>query len=126
MRPTFTSGDPRGVGEHHRHLQDDLQLVPDGVGREGVEGLGAVAGLEQEGLAGGHLRQLAGERAGLAGEDQRGRAPRSLHDCVERAWSGQSGCWAAGSSRHDEGDQVAAHGAPTLPVVGARRKAVSG
>ena len=39
------------VGEHHGHLQDDLQLVADGVGGEVVEGLGAVAGLQQEGLS---------------------------------------------------------------------------
>ncbi len=33
------------VGEGDRHLQDDLELVPDGVGRVFGEGLGAVAGL---------------------------------------------------------------------------------
>ena len=43
------------VGQHDRHLQDDLELVADGVGGEPVERLGAVAGLEQERLAGGHL-----------------------------------------------------------------------
>ena len=39
------------VGEDDRHLQDDLQLVPDRVGGEVGERLGAVARLEQEGLA---------------------------------------------------------------------------
>ncbi len=63
--------DARAVGEHDRHLQDDLQLVPDRVGREVVEGLGAVAGLEQEGLAGGDLAQGPGEPARLAGEHER-------------------------------------------------------
>ena len=51
MRPTFTTGTPERVGEHDRHLQDDLELVADGVGGEGVERLGAVAGLQQERLA---------------------------------------------------------------------------
>ena len=44
-------GHARAVGEDHRHLEDDLQLVPDGVGAEVGERLGAVAGLEHEGLA---------------------------------------------------------------------------
>ena len=44
-------GDAEGVGEHDRHLQDDLELLPDVDGRERLEALGAVAGLEQEGLA---------------------------------------------------------------------------
>ena len=67
-----------GVGQHHRHLQDDLELVPDGVGGELGEGLGAVAGLEQEGVAVGHVGQLRGEVARLAGEDERrqGGQPR--------------------------------------------------
>ena len=52
-------GHARGVGEHHGHLEDDLELVSDGVGAEGVEGLGAVAGLEQERLAVGHVRRAA-------------------------------------------------------------------
>ena len=71
MRPTFTTGTPGRVGQHHRHLQDDLELVPDGVGAELGEGLGAVAGLEEEGLAVGHLGEVPGQLAGLAGEDQR-------------------------------------------------------
>ena len=66
------------VGEGHRHLQDDLELVPDGVRVEFVEGLRAVSGLQQKGLAVGHLGQLRGQVARLAGEDQRrhGGQPR--------------------------------------------------
>ena len=52
-------GHARRVGEHDGHLEDDLQLVPDGVGAEGVERLGAVAGLEQERLAVGHRAEAA-------------------------------------------------------------------
>jgi hypothetical protein len=37
------------VGQDHGHLQDDLELVSDAVGREIVKGLGAVARLQQEG-----------------------------------------------------------------------------
>jgi hypothetical protein len=39
------------VGEHHRHLQDHLEGVADVVGRELGEAFGAVAALEEEGLA---------------------------------------------------------------------------
>ena len=53
--PDLHDGHAGRVGEHDRHLQDDLELVADGVGREGVERLGAVAGLEQERLAVGDL-----------------------------------------------------------------------
>ena len=63
--------DPRAVGEYDRHLQDDLELVADRVGREVVEGLGAVARLEQKGLSGRDLGQSPGEPAGLAGEHER-------------------------------------------------------
>ena len=63
--------DTRAVGEHDRHLQDDLQLVADRVGGEVVEGLGAVAGLEQERPAGGDLAERAGQAARLAGEHER-------------------------------------------------------
>ena len=45
------------VGEHDRHLQDDLELLPDADGREVVEALRAVAGLEEEGVAGGDPRR---------------------------------------------------------------------
>ena len=62
---------PGRVGEGDGHLQDDLELVPDGVGRVLGEGLGAVAGLEEKGLAVGHLAQLARQVASLAGEHQR-------------------------------------------------------
>ena len=57
--------DTRAVGEHDRHLQDDLQLVADRVGGEVVEGLRAVAGLEHECPAGGDLAERAGQAARL-------------------------------------------------------------
>jgi hypothetical protein len=84
-------GHPGRVAEHDRHLQDHLERVPDGVGREGVEGLGAVTRLQQERLAGGHLAQVGGEAAGLAGEHQRGEGAQRLDDGVERAGVGPVG-----------------------------------
>ena len=49
--------DPHRVRQHDGHLEDDAQLLPDVVGRELLERLGAVAGLEQERTAGGDLGQ---------------------------------------------------------------------
>ena len=61
----------RRVGEHDGHLQDQLQLVADRVGRDVVERLGAVARLQQEGTPLGHRAELLGQGAGLAGEHER-------------------------------------------------------
>ena len=83
MRPTLTTGVPGAVGEHDRHLQDDLQLVPDAVGREVVERLGAVAGLEQEGLPGRHFGQRLAQCPGLAGEHERGQRRKRLQGLLE-------------------------------------------
>ena len=71
------------VGEDHRHLQDDLELVPDAVGRELGERLGAVPGLQQKGPAAGDVGQSAGQAAGLAGEHQRGEAAEGLQDLLQ-------------------------------------------
>ena len=60
----------RRVGQGHRHLQNDLELVPDGVCGELGERLGAVTGLEQEGVAVGHVAELRSEVARLAGEHE--------------------------------------------------------
>jgi hypothetical protein len=76
-------GHPRRVGEHHGHLQDDLQLVADGIGAERLERLGAVSRLEQERLAVGHLAELGGEVACLAREHQRGQRAHLLEHRVE-------------------------------------------
>ena len=83
MRPIFSTGTPVRVGEHHGHLQDDLELVADGVGRERVERLCAVAGLQQERLALGDLGELVGQRTGLAGEHERRQRPEVLERPVE-------------------------------------------
>ena len=53
--PDLDDRDPHRVRHHDGHLQDDAQLLADVVGGELLEALGAVAGLEQEGVAGGDL-----------------------------------------------------------------------
>ena len=88
MRPDLDHRHAGAVGQHHGHLQDDLELVPDAVGGEVVERLGAVAGLEEEGLAGGHLGQAAVQAPGLAGEDQRGQRGQRLQGWFERVLVG--------------------------------------
>ncbi len=59
------------VGQHDGHLQQHAERVADVVGGEILEALGAVAALQQEGVARGHLGQRRLELARLAGEDQR-------------------------------------------------------
>ena len=71
------------VGQHDGHLQDDAQLLADVDGRELLEALGAVAGLEQERIAGGDLGERRLERAGLAGEHQRRIAGDLLQRTIE-------------------------------------------
>jgi len=61
----------RAPGQHDRHLQKHLEGVADVVGRELREALRAIAPLQQERSAHGHLAQRALELARLAGEDQR-------------------------------------------------------
>ncbi len=59
-----------GVGECHRHLQDDLQLVADRIGREVGERLRAVTGLEEERPAVRNVGQLSRQAPGLTGENE--------------------------------------------------------
>ena len=98
-------GHARGVGQHHGHLQDQLELVADGVGREGVERLGAVSRLEQERPALGDRREVVGQRPGLAREHQRrASSPAASVQRLSAPGSGHSGCCAARRSRHESGD----------------------
>ena len=79
------------VREHDGHLQDDPQLLTDVHRRELLEALGAVAGLQQEGVAGRHLGERRLQRARLAGEDERGIAGDLLQGAVEVAEIGPVG-----------------------------------
>ena len=101
MRPTFTAGHAGSVGEDHRHLQDDLELVPDVVGRELGEGLGAVPGLQEKRLARGDLRPVTPSACAPHRQIPEGaEPPSSLSTRSSASASGHSGCCAAGRSRH--------------------------
>ncbi len=83
--PHLHDRDPRAVAQHDRHLEDHLQAIADAVGGEGVEGLGTVAGLEEERTAACDLGEGGGEVPRLAGEDE-GRQPGELLErCLEGA-----------------------------------------
>ena len=75
MRPTFTTGERAGIGQHHRHLQEHAEEVADVVGAVLGEALGAIAALQQEGLAGGDARQAPSS----------GCAPRRRTPAAERS-----------------------------------------
>jgi len=60
----------RRVGQCDGHLQDDLQLVTDRVRRTLLERFGAVARLEQEGLAVSDECEVVEQSPGLAGKDE--------------------------------------------------------
>ena len=65
------------VGEHHRHLQQNPEGVPDIVGMELGEALGAVTALQEKRLPRRHLGQGRLQAARLAGEDQRREVPQT-------------------------------------------------
>jgi len=69
--PHLHKWERRAVDQYHRHLEQDLQLLADRDGREVVEGLDAVARLEEEGTAGADLGERGLEVTRLAGEDER-------------------------------------------------------
>jgi hypothetical protein len=77
-----------GEGQDHRHLQDQAEGVADVVGRELLEALGAVAALQQEGLAVGDLAQEALQPPRLAGEDQRRHAAQGGLGALQRVGIG--------------------------------------
>ena len=77
--------DRRGVRQHDRHLQQHAQLVADVVGGDSVERLGAVAALEQEGLAPGHGRDLVHEVVALPRKHERRRLLQPGHGSVDGA-----------------------------------------
>src|SRR5215471_11330227 len=65
------------IGEHHRHLQEQTEEIADIVRAVFGETLGAIAALEQEGVAGGYARERPLQAAGLACKHQ-GRKGRKL------------------------------------------------
>ena len=108
MRPTFTVGHAGRVGEHDGHLQDDLQLVADGVGartrRRTRRSRRPAAGTPRPSAT---SAERGGEVAGLAGEHQRRQRRQLLEDRARaRPRRASRGCWAAGRSRQEVGVQV--------------------
>ena len=81
----------RRIGQHDRHLQDDAERVADVVGVEFGEAFGAIAALEQERLAFRDAREIGGQVARFAGEDQRGIGAELLGRGGERGGVGIGG-----------------------------------
>ena len=79
------------VGQDDRHLQDDLELLADVDRGELLEALGAVAGLDEEGVARGDLAERGLQGTCLAGEHQRRVRADLLQSPVERAGIGPLG-----------------------------------
>ena len=79
------------IGEDDGHLQDDAQLLSDVDRRELLEALGAVAGLQHEGVAGGDVAERGLQRTRLAGEHQRGIGGDLLQGPIEVALVGPIG-----------------------------------
>ena len=113
--PDLQHGDAGRVRQHDRHLEDDLELVADAVGRERVERLGAVTRLQQERLAVGHLGEVGGQVAGLAREHQRGQRPQVLERPVERTLVGPRRLLGGGLVAPRVGRPGSGHAAPSWP-----------
>ena len=64
----------RAVGQDDRHLQEDTEEIADVVGAVLGKALGAIAPLQQEGVAARDVGQLRGQFTRLTGEDERGKA----------------------------------------------------
>ena len=98
-------------GQHHRHLQQHLEGVADVVGVELGEALGAVAALQQEGLAGGDIGRAAPSVAAPrrrrpaagsgAGSPRRGRAQPRRHSRAPAGSAGRASCAGTSRCRHD-------------------------
>ena len=99
----------RGIGQHHRHLQEQPEEIADVVGAVLGEALGAIATLEEECLAGGNLRQSAFEVACLTCKNQWRKARKLGLDIGE--------CLGVGVIRHLH-DRLVAPGvrAPLLRI----------
>jgi len=76
------------VGQHHRHLQDDAQLLANVDRRELLEALGAIAGLQQKGVARRDLAERCLQRTGFASEDQWGIGRDLLQRAIKIALIG--------------------------------------
>src|SRR5262249_49039246 len=82
-RAVLHPGGTAGRSEHYSHLQQQAEEVADGVGAMLGEALGAVAALEQEGLASRHTGKLRLQLPRLAGKDERRKGGKLLLDVGE-------------------------------------------
>ena len=80
----------RAIGQHHRHLQQHLKHVADVVRVKLGKALGAVAALQQKGLARRHRSQAVLEPPRLAGEDEGRKAMQGFLDAGECGFVGIS------------------------------------
>ena len=89
--------DAGAVRQHHRHLQDDLELVADVVGRELGERLRAVARVQQEALPSADARRAIPAASAPRPRTRAAACARSSSMTRRRARpaSGHSGCCAA-------------------------------
>jgi hypothetical protein len=71
------------IGQHQRHLQQNLELVGDDIGPALVEPLGAGATLEQKALPDGRLSELLFEALDLPRGHQGRQLPQSIHRPVQ-------------------------------------------
>ena len=90
-------GHARRVGEHHRHLEDDPQLLPDRVGAKVPKDSAQSPAWSRNALPVGNVGQVARQVAGLTGEDQRRPLGERLRRPSNSASSGHSGCCSGGS-----------------------------
>ena len=81
----------RGVRQHGRHLQEDLEPLADRGRRHVVERLDAIARLEEERPPLGIPRRAPEQSPRLTGEDERRQAPQALADGRERVRVGPLG-----------------------------------
>ena len=80
-----------GIGQHHRHLEQDPEKIPDVVGAVLGEAFGTVTTLEQEGLACGNTRKRLFQVAGLTCKNQRRKRGELRLDIAERLGVGIDG-----------------------------------
>ena len=104
--PDLDDRQRRAERQHRRHLQQDLQLLADRDRRHLAERLDAVARLEQERAALGHLAERAQQVPRLAGEHERRQAAQALADRLERSRIGPVRLLSGRQPRQESGVQV--------------------
>ena len=84
MLPTPTTGSVARVRQHGRHLQQHLEPLANRGGRDVVERLDAIAGLQEERASLAYLAERREQRPRLTREDERRQALQPLAHGRER------------------------------------------